>query len=407
MSEAASAAFGQDRGGSSQDPDRMDIRIEGGRALVGEGLEDTTIHVASVVGTIAALGSDARAARRIDARGLIVLPGIVDLHGDAFERQMMPRPGVDFPLDIALFDSDRQALANGITTVFHGVTWSWEPGLRAADNARAMLSATERLRPRLGADSRFHLRHETYNLEAEPEIRQWLAERRIDLMAFNDHLPIAEAEGLRAKKLNPMVERSGLPREEFLDLVARVRQRADEVPASITRIAEAAVANGVPLLSHDDASPEQRGWFRSLGSRLAEFPTTLATAQSAAAHGDDIVLGAPNVVRGGSHTGWTDASDMVARGLCSILASDYYYPAPLIAAFRLAAERIAPLHRAWALVSATAAAAAGLSDRGTIAPERRADLILVDAQELRPRVVATIVAGRVVHLTDADRIESH
>jgi alpha-D-ribose 1-methylphosphonate 5-triphosphate diphosphatase len=81
-----------------------------------------------------------------------VLPGIVDLHGDAFERQMMPRPGVDFALDIALLDSDRQALANGITTVFHGVTWSWEPGLRGRDNARAMLDAIERLRPSLGAD---------------------------------------------------------------------------------------------------------------------------------------------------------------------------------------------------------------------------------------------------------------
>jgi alpha-D-ribose 1-methylphosphonate 5-triphosphate diphosphatase len=404
MSEQASAACEQDRGGSAQAPDRLELRIEGGRALVGEALEDTTIHVASGCGAIVALGSDARARRRLDARGLLVLPGIVDLHGDAFERQMMPRPGVDFAHDIALVDSDRQALANGITTVFHGVTWSWEPGLRAADNARAMLTAIERLRPRLGADTRFHLRHETYNLEAEPEIRQWLAERRIDLMAFNDHLPLAEAGGVRAKKLNPMVERSGLSREEFLDLVARVRQRAEEVPASIARIAKAAVANGVPLLSHDDTSPEQRDWFRSLGSRLAEFPTTLATAQAAVAHGDDIVLGAPNVVRGGSHTGWTNASDMIARGLCSILASDYYYPAPLIAAFRLAAEGIVPLPRAWALVCATAAAAAGLSDRGAIAPGRRADLILVDAQDVRPRVVATIVAGRVVHLTEADRI---
>jgi alpha-D-ribose 1-methylphosphonate 5-triphosphate diphosphatase len=403
MSERAPAGA-QDRSGSIQDGGGIDLRIEGGRVLIGSGLEDATIHVACASGAIAAVGSDAPATRHIDARGLLVLPGIVDLHGDAFERQMMPRPGVDFALDIALFDSDRQALANGITTVFHGVTWSWEPGLRAADNARAMLMAIERLRPRLGADTRFHLRHETYNLEAEPEIRQWLAERRIDLMAFNDHLPLAEASGLRAKKLNPMVERSGLTREEFLDLIACVRQRAEEVPASVARIAEDAVANGVPLLSHDDTSPEQRGWFRSLGSRLAEFPTTLATAQAAAAHGDDIVLGAPNVVRGGSHTGWTNASDMVARGLCSILASDYYYPAPLIAAFRLAADRIVPLPRAWALVSATAAAAARLSDRGVIAPGRRADLILVDTQDVRPRVVATIVAGRVVHLTEADRI---
>src|ERR1700760_2834520 len=147
----------------------VDIRIEGGRALIGAGLEDTTIHLSSETGAITDISGNARARRTIDAGGLTVLPGIVDLHGDAFERQMMPRPGVDFALDIALIDSDQQALANGITTVFHGVTWSWEPGRRATDTARAMLEGIERLKPRLGADTRFHLRHETYNLDAEPE----------------------------------------------------------------------------------------------------------------------------------------------------------------------------------------------------------------------------------------------
>ena len=138
-----------------------DIRIEGGRALIGDRLESTSLHLAPAQGVISAIGSDAPATRCIDADGLLVLPGIVDIHGDAFERQMMPRPGVDFAMDIALLDSDRQVLANGITTVFHGVTWSWEPGLRSADNARAILSAIEELRPHLGADTRFHLRHET------------------------------------------------------------------------------------------------------------------------------------------------------------------------------------------------------------------------------------------------------
>jgi len=384
----------------------MDIRIEGGRALIGAALESTTIHLSPAQGVISRVGSDAPARRRINADGLMVLPGIVDIHGDAFERQMMPRPGVGFAMDIALLDSDRQALANGITTVFHGVTWSWEPGLRGPENARGMLAGIEALRPRLRADTRFHLRHETFNLEAEPEILQWLAERRIDLVAFNDHMLIADETSERSKKLGPMVERSGLTREAFLRLVERVRARGNEVPASIERIAQAALRHGIPLLSHDDASPDQRRWFRALGCRLAEFPTTVETAQEAAAQGDDIVLGAPNVVRGGSHIGWTDAKHMVGRGLCSILASDYYYPAQLLAAFRLVAEDVVPLHAAWALVSATAAAAARLTDRGIIAGGRRADLILVDTQDARPRVVATIVAGRIVHLVEAERFVS-
>ena len=383
----------------------MQLRIEGGQTLVGGRFETTTIHFDSHAGVISGIGSDASATPRIDASGLLVLPGIVDIHGDAFERQMMPRPGVDFPLDVALCESDRQAVGNGITTVFHGVTWSWEPGLRGPENARAILAGLEALRPRLAADTRFHLRHETYNLDAEPEIIKWLTERRIDVIAFNDHMTLTVEASSRAHKLMQMVERSGLTREQFLAVVKRVKSRADEVAGSIERLAAAAVAAGVPLLSHDDTSPAQRRWFRSLGCRTAEFPTTIETAQDAASAGDDIVLGAPNVVRGGSHTGWIDAAEMVGRGLCSVLASDYYYPAPLLAAFALAARGIVPLEKAWALVSETPAAAVGLTDRGRIALGRRADLIIVDAPAGgQPRVVATIVAGRVVHLAAADRI---
>src|SRR5262249_57767210 len=96
--------------------------------------------------------------------------------------------------------------------------------------------------------------------------------------------------------------------ERFLAVVKRTKRRADEVPASIERLAAAANASGVPLMSHDDASLEQRRWFRALGCRLAEFPTTVETAEDAASHGDDIVLGAPNGRRGGSHTRWSHAT---------------------------------------------------------------------------------------------------
>src|SRR5918993_1546698 len=123
-----------------------DILIEGGQSLIHGELAETPLAVSG--GKIAEVGGTARRARvSIDASGLLALPGIVDLHGDAFERQMMPRPGVDFPVDVALVDSDRQAIANGITTVFHATTWSWEPGLRGADNARQLLEAIEALRP--------------------------------------------------------------------------------------------------------------------------------------------------------------------------------------------------------------------------------------------------------------------
>src|SRR5499433_3365940 len=111
-----------------KDNTRIGFRIEGGQALIGGRFiaGDVAIDENGLIAT-----NDAgKTLRRFDAEGLLILPGIVDIHGDAFERQMMPRPRVHFPLDVALLESDRQAVANGITTVFHGVTWSWEGGLR-------------------------------------------------------------------------------------------------------------------------------------------------------------------------------------------------------------------------------------------------------------------------------------
>ncbi|TGN84312.1 alpha-D-ribose 1-methylphosphonate 5-triphosphate diphosphatase [Bradyrhizobium yuanmingense] len=381
-----------------------DIFIEGGRALIGAELVETSLLVSGT--DIAEVdASRGRARLALDARDLLVLPGIVDLHGDAFERQMMPRAGVDFPIDVALADSDRQAISNGITTVFHATTCSWEPGLRSADNARGLMEAIERQRPQFAADTRFHLRHETYNLDAEAEIAQWLSEGRVDLFAFNDHMDGVVADISNPRKRNRMVERTGLSSEEFDRLVERVVSRADDVPASVSRLAAAARSAEVRMLSHDDSSPAMRRDFRELGALIAEFPINEETAQAAASHGDAIVYGAPNVVRGGSHTGWTKASDMIAKGLCSVLASDYYYPAQLLAAFRLAADGVMPLAQAWDLVSAGPARATGLTDRGLLAEGRRADILLVDdSVELRPRLIAVISGGRLVHLTDATRL---
>ena len=383
-----------------------EIFVNGGRVLLGGELIETSLRTAGR--EIAAVGSDqGRTILEIDARGLVVLPGIVDLHGDAFERQMMPRPGVDFPVDVALVDSDRQAISNGITTVYHATTWSWEPGLRSADNARGLLEAIESMRPQLAADTRFHLRHETYNLDAETEITEWLSEGRVDLFAFNDHMDSTVASLAKPQKRSRMVERTGLSSEAFDSLVQHITSRANDVPASIARLARAARDANVRMLSHDDESPAMRQAFRTQGVSIAEFPVNEETAREAAAAGDFIVFGAPNVVRGGSHTGWTKASDMIATGLCSVLASDYYYPAPLLAAFRLAAEGVLPLAQAWHLISSAPARAGGLADRGALAEGQRADIVIVDDKApLRPRVVAVIAAGRVVYLADAGLLHS-
>lgn len=371
-----------------------DIIIAGGQALRAGRFDDEPVSISG--GEIADKAGPA--AFYINAAGKLVLPGLVDIHGDAFERQIMPRPGVTFDLGMALAETDRQLVSNGITTAFHGITWSWEPGLRGADSTRAIVDAIEHIRPNLDADTRIHLRQETFNLDAEVELLDWIEKGRIDLLAFNDHMSGTITARLRPDKLAVMVQRSGMTAENFGALVDRTYARKYEVPGSIERLAAASRDAAVALLSHDDMSPEQRSWYRTLGSRVAEFPINEATAEAAASSGDDIVFGAPNVIRGGSHTGCPGAGEMVEHGVCSILASDYYYPSLLAAPFVLNRNHGVPLERAWPLVSANAARAAGLPDRGRLAPGQRADIVVVDPA--RARALLTIAGGKIVYCAD-------
>jgi len=350
-------------------------------------------------GCIAALGETRGGAETIlDAAGMLVLPGIVDLHGDAFERQIMPRAGVSFPLDLALMDTDRQMLANGITTAYHGVTLSWEPGLRSRDVVVDLLAAMEATKPRCGCDTRFHLRFETYALEAVDEVAGWLADGRIDLLAFNDHMPptLRRMASGETRKLSQHYQRAGLTKEEYEALVYGLVERKDDVPKAIRKLAAVAREAGVPMASHDDENAEMRREYHDLGCTIAEFPLTADAAEESARLGDMIVLGCPNVVRGGSHLGpqGISAAAEIAEGRGDILCSDYYYPALAQAPFILADKSIADFTAAWRLVSTNPARAVGLGDRGEIAPGQRADIVILDKPETGPATIAaTLVAG--------------
>lgn len=371
------------------------LSLVGGRALLPYGVQDN-VTVTLDDGEIAQIGGRS-VGREWRVDGLIVAPGVIDLHGDAFERQLMPRPRVHFDPRIALIDSDRQLITNGITTCFHGLTYSWEPGLRSVTAGRALIAAINAVRPKLASDTHIHLRWETYNVEAENEIVEWLRARVISLLAFNDHTPGMVYKASQPDGLFEYTERSGLKLDAFRALLDRVAARQAVVPNVVERLAAAARVAGVPMASHDDETPDQRRWYSSLGSTISEFPKNEPTARVARESGHHIVMGAPNVVRGGSHLSAVSASEMVGRGLCSILTSDYYYPALLYAPFRLATDGICSLAEAWKLVASNPAAAARLDDRGVIAPGKRADLVLIDDSDpTLPRVVATLVAGRAV-----------
>jgi alpha-D-ribose 1-methylphosphonate 5-triphosphate diphosphatase len=366
----------------------MDWTIGGGTVLgaAGPAVGDVALSGGCIGATPAA------GARRFDADGLLVLPGIVDIHGDAHERQMQPRPGVDFPPAIALRDSAAQLLAAGITTAFLGVTLSWEPGLRGIAAWRATLAAVEAMRASAGVDLRIHCRFEADNLDALEALLADIAAGRVQLLAFNDHTPGIIRKRGDADAMAKYAGRAGVTRADYIALAERAWSRRPEVPAAQARLAAAARAAAIPMLSHDDATPDARAAFRALGAAICEFPMAEAVAQAAREAGEHVVMGAPNVVRGGSHLGWAAAAPLAERGLVTVLASDYVWPALLQAAFAMQARGVLDLARAWALVSANPAAAAGLADRGRIAPGLRGDIVVVDPAHRAP--LATFAAGR-------------
>ena len=375
----------------------MDVVIESKRVLRPDG----TIGPSSVRCSAGKIAHGSAAAIRWEMGDLLILPGIVDLHGDAFERQIMPRPGVVFPVELAFVDTDRQMASAGITTAFHGVTYSWEPGLRGADMVRRILDGLDRVRGRLACDTRLHLRWETYNLDAVDEIIDWIETGRVDALAFNDHLPMISAKARDPEKLAQYADRAGLPLESFSTLLRYVAAREGEVDSAVGRLAAAARAVELPMLSHDDETPGMRRRYHELGSRIAEFPCNEETAHYSVELGDPVVLGAPNVLRGGSHCGRLGASEATAEGLCQILTSDYYYPSLLMAPFMLAAAGM-DFAKAWNMVSKNPAEAADLANRGTLDAGKRGDVIVVDDSDpALPMVVATIVAGRPVFMSDA------
>ena len=385
--------------------------------LPGE-IANTTVTVAD--GVIVEIGGAVQGLE-ISGHGKILAPAIIDVHGDAFERQLMPRPGVYFPLEVALIDTDRQLAANGIATAYHAITLGWEPGLRDVARGRELIQSIQDLALRLTVENRVQLRWETFAFEALDVIELALKGPLLPCVAFNDHtsmtmraydVPVQE----RAFELSPdfsiaslddermkqrtlsKAQRAGLSQEDYISLLGKVWDRRSDVPNKISEVASMASAVGAPMLSHDDTRADTRAYFRNLGASVAEFPMVMEAVEAARKHEDLIILGAPNAARGGSHIGSIGAADMVEAGLCDALASDYFYPAMLAAIDRLDREKRADRATLWSLLSSGPARAMRLNDRGRITIGSRADLVLVDwTKGQAPVIEGTWIAGRAAY----------
>lgn len=370
----------------------LDLTLTGARVLRPGGFDGGALSVSG--GVIA----DAPAGRQVDLTGCLVLPGLIDVHGDGFERHMAPRRGALREAENGVIATAAELAVNGITTGVMAQFFSWEGGLRSPEFAASVFGAVGAVRDSLPVDLQLQLRLETHMMDDFPQVLDMVAAHDISYVVLNDHLPHKRlSEGRKPPRLTGQALKSGRSPEKLLALMQGLHARSSEVPEAVAALCQRLTARGVRLGSHDDHTAEVRADWRAMGVHVSEFPETFEAASAARQGGDAVVLGAPNVVRGASHAGNASATELVREGLCDALASDYHYPAMRQAVWRLVEQDILTLQDAWALVSSGPARVLGLTDRGVLEQGKRADLLVLDADTRR--VGAVISGGHVAYLT--------
>lgn len=362
-------------------------------------LQDSALLIED--GRIAAIEPDARAvpadATVLPLPGHTVMPGLIDVHCDAIEKEVEPRANVLFPLDFAVAQVDRRNAAAGITTPYHALSFaSSEWGVRNNDTAATLVRTVAAWRDHGLVDNRIHCRYEVTDAAAVPVLETLMAEGVVDLLSVMDHSPGQGQFKTLDAYVSYMMGNHGMSREEAADAAARKNAERDGARDRVERLLSQAQRAGIPTASHDDDSAQRIAAMHGLGVRMSEFPINLETAQAASTHALPTILGAPNVLRGRSQSGSMRAIDAIRAGVGNILCSDYQ-PSTLIAA-AFAAARLAelPLNEALALVTANPADACLLHDRGRLVPGARADVIAVAQVASQPMVTHTWAGGRLV-----------
>ncbi|UWQ78137.1 alpha-D-ribose 1-methylphosphonate 5-triphosphate diphosphatase [Leisingera sp. S132] len=371
----------------------LELTLQGGDVLRPGGL-DKGGEIAIADGQVA----EAPAGRTVDLSGYLVLPGIVDAHGDGFERHLAPRRGAMKQMAEGVVAAEAELAANGITTAVLAQFYSWEGGLRGPEFAAQVFEGIKAVRGSVVTDLLPQLRLEIHMLEDYAGLAAKVADWQVPYVVFNDHLPHDRlAAGKKPPRLTGQALKAGRNPEVHWQMLKDMHARRDEVPGCLDALCRELAAQGVRLGSHDDQTAEDRAIWRERGARIAEFPETLEAAEAARAAGDPVILGSPNVVRGGSHKGNASAVELIAMGLCDALASDYHYPSPRRAALMLERSGLLELAGAWGLVSQGPAQLLGLADRGTLEAGKRADILVLD--KATQRVAATISGGRVSYMS--------
>ena len=335
-------------------------------------------HLVIRDGRIAEIGSGAVQVSAIDCDGDMIAPGMIELHTDNLERHIQPRPGVDWPLASAIYAHDAELAGCGITTVFDAMRAGSIPSRKDyAPYARDL--ATELMAQRKNGALRIshylHLRAESCSETVLQELAEFGVDDRIGLISVMDHTPGQRQFRDTTTLQGYLRGKVRLNDQEIEAYFASLRELSQRNGARHEKgiIAFARSVNAV-LASHDDSTVDEVQRSARHGIALAEFPTTRAAAEACQSFGMRNIMGAPNLIRGTSHSGNVAACELAEAGLLDIVSSDYV-PSALLAAATLLAKMWDGWPRAIACVTSTPAAAAGLTDRGRLETGRRADLI--------------------------------
>lgn len=334
----------------------------------------------------------------IDADGRLVMPGLIDLHGDDIESHLYPRSGARMDIPLALASVDRANVAAGITTKFHAISFEVDEEEDRSPELGAALTDAITAVEDLIVDHRLHARCEVTQERCVDAVLEVLDNGNADLVSVMSHVPgkgqfrdietfreyYENANDRTAEEAETLIqERTEIP-------MATIRNRVD-------RVVERAHEAGAVTASHDDENPEEVQRLAESGVDITEYPITLETAQRATDLGLTTAMGAPNLVRGGSQWGNLATAEGIDAGVIDILVADYHPPSLLASVFVDTGDT---LPERVARVSAAPADAAGFPNRGRIETGRRADLIVVD-REPAPTVTSALVAGKPMYRADA------